>query len=109
MAGENIVHIKGDNWKAEAVESKVPVLVDFWAQWCGPCRMIAPILEELAVELAGKLKIVKVDVDENQDLATKFSIRSIPTLLVMSQGVVKEQMVGALSKAALKDKLGRYV
>jgi thioredoxin 1 len=109
MSAESIVHITGDNWDTEVVKSPLPVLVDFWAEWCGPCRAIAPILDELAGELAGKLKIVKVDVDKNQQIAGNFAIRSIPTLLVMKAGAVQEQMVGALSKTALLDKLKAYI
>ncbi len=97
------------NWKSEVLDSPIPVLVDFWAEWCGPCRALTPVLEELAPEIAGKVKIVKVNVDDNQQLAGQFGIRSIPTLLVMSGGTVKAQMVGAMNKAALKDKLAAYL
>jgi len=109
MAGENIVNIVADNWKSEVLDSAIPVVVDFWAEWCGPCKAIAPSLEELAVELQGKLKFVKVNVDGNQQLASQFGIRSIPTLLVFKGGVVQEQMVGAMNKAALKQKLDAYL
>lgn len=103
--GENVVHIKNDNWKSEVLDSDIPVLADFWAEWCAPCRVIAPILEDLAGELAGKVKIAKVDVDENRELAAEFGIRSIPSLLIFNGGSVKEQMVGAMSKADLLEKL----
>lgn len=105
MSSEHIVHIQGENWQSEVLQSTIPVLVDFWAEWCGPCKAIAPALDELAEELAGRLKIAKVNVDENQQLAGEFGIRSIPTLLVMKDGVVQEQMVGAMSKADLKSKV----
>lgn len=108
MSAENIVHIEGDNWEPEVIQSPIPVLVDFWAEWCGPCRAIAPILDEISGTLAGKVKIVKVDVDKNPQLAGSFGVRSIPTLLVLKGGTVQEQMVGALSKTALLDKLKPY-
>jgi thioredoxin 1 len=109
MASEKVVHIAGDNWQTEVMRSPIPVLVDFWAEWCGPCRAVAPILDELAGELDGRMKIAKVDVDSNQQLAGQFNIRSIPTLLVIKNGVVQAQMVGAMNKAALKAKLDAYL
>jgi thioredoxin 1 len=109
MANPNMIHISGENWKTEVVNSPIPVLVDFWAEWCGPCRVIAPLLDELAKELSGKIKVAKVNVDENQALAGQFNVRSIPTLLILKGGVVQEQMVGAMNKAALMAKVSAYL
>lgn len=109
MSGEKIVHLNESNWESEVTDSNIPILVDFWAEWCGPCRMIAPVLSELAGELSGKIKIGKVNVDENQGLAEKFHIRSIPTLLVLKKGAVQEQLVGAMRKDDLKIKLSSYL
>ncbi|MDA1043674.1 MAG: thioredoxin [Verrucomicrobia bacterium] len=109
MSNENIVQISEENWQSEVIESKIPVLVDFWAEWCGPCKAIAPLLDELATELSGKLKVAKVNVDDNQQLAGQFGIRSIPTLLVVKGGTVEAQMVGAMSKADLKQKLAPHL
>ncbi|MCU0452176.1 MAG: thioredoxin [Bacteroidetes bacterium] len=97
------------NFDAEVLNSDVPVLVDFWAVWCGPCKMIAPTVEELANEYQGKLKVGKVDVDNNQQVAMKFGIRSIPTLLVFKGGKVVDQIVGAVPKKALIDKLSKHL
>lgn len=102
---ENTIQVTGENWQSDVVGSSIPVLIDFWAEWCGPCKAIAPILDEIAGELDGKLKVAKVNVDENQQMAGEFNIRSIPTLLVMKGGVVQEQMVGAMNKATLMKKL----
>ena len=109
MAGDNVIQIDAENWQSEVMDSGVTVLVDFWAEWCGPCRAIAPTLEALADELGGKLKVAKVNVDEHQQLATQYNVRSIPTLLVVDQGTVKEQMVGALSKEDLRAKIEPYL
>lgn len=109
MASNLVVHLSAANWDTEVTKAPTPVLVDFWAEWCGPCKMIAPMISELAGELAGKIKIAKVNVDESQDLAAKFHIHSIPTLLVFKGGVVQEQMVGAVRKADLQAKLSAYI
>lgn len=109
MASDNIVVIEGDNWQSEVVDSDIPVLVDFWAEWCGPCRAIAPILEEISEEKAGSLKIAKVDVDQNKELAGEYGIRSIPTLLLIKGGEVQAQVVGAVNKSALLEKVEPHI
>ena len=109
MSDDCVVHVSNENWQTEIMESDIPVLIDFWAKWCGPCKQIGPILDELAGELRGKVKIVKVDVDNNHDLAKKFSIRALPTLLVLKSGVVQEQMVGGTTKSRLNAKLSAYL
>ena len=107
MASPLIVTLTQDNFEKEALQSTTPVLVDFWAEWCGPCKMIAPVLDELATEYQGKVKIGKVNVDDYQNLAAQYGIRSIPTLLVLKNGQVAEQMIGAKSKRDLKVSLDR--
>ncbi|HAA78335.1 TPA: thioredoxin [Candidatus Latescibacteria bacterium] len=94
-----------DNFQSEVIEGDVPVLVDFWATWCGPCLAVAPMIDELATEYEGKLKVGKVDVDAEQQLAEDFGVRSIPTLLIFKDGKMAEQIVGAVPKSQLVDKL----
>ena len=99
------MHFTDANFKKEALESHLPVLVDFWTTWCGPCKMIAPIVEELAKDYAGKVKIGKLNVDENPKTATHYSIMSIPTLIFLKHGKVMAQSAGVLNKAELKKKI----
>lgn len=107
MASPLIIPLTQENFDQQVLNSTTPVLVDFWAEWCGPCKMIAPLLDELADEYDGKVKIGKVNIDEQQALATKYGIRAIPTLLLINKGEVAEQMVGAKSKRDLKASLDR--
>lgn len=104
----NLSSVSTATFDAEVLKSAKPVLVDFWAEWCGPCKMLAPLLEEIAGEQPEKLKIVKVNVDNEQALAQKFGIVSIPTLLLFKGGVVKEQIVGLAPKKALLDKISAH-
>ena len=97
----DIKNLSLDNFDNEISSSKIPVLVDFWAEWCGPCKMLGPILEEISVDLKDKLQVVKVNLDENQDLAMKYSIRSIPTLLLFKGGELIDTKVGLLPKSDL--------
>ncbi len=98
-----IVHATDASFEQDVLQSEVPVLVDYWAEWCGPCKMIAPLLEEMISEYEGKIKVVKVDVDSNKEAAAKYNIRGIPTLMVFKSGEPVATKVGALSKSQLNE------
>jgi thioredoxin 1 len=102
MAGENVVHFDDDTFEAEVLDADTPVLVDFWAEWCGPCHMLTPIISELADEYAGKVKVGKVDVDTAQQTAARFGIQSIPTVILFDKGKAVESFVGVRRKGDYK-------
>ena len=106
---EKIAHLTTESFKATVTSSTTPVLVDFWAPWCGPCKAIAPILEELATEFDGKLTIAKVNIDEHDAVATEYNVRAIPTMILFKDGKVAETLVGMMPKATLKAKLASHV
>jgi thioredoxin 1 len=101
FVSENIVHITDDSFEEQVLQSQTPVLVDYWAEWCGPCKMIAPALDQIAQEYAGRLKIAKLNIDENQATPPKYGIRGIPTLMIFKNGNLEATKVGALSKTQL--------
>jgi thioredoxin 1 len=101
MASDLIKHVSDASFQADVLESKTPVLVDFWAEWCGPCKMIAPILDEVAGAYQGRVQVAKVNVDDNRDVPAKFGIRGIPTLIMFKDGQIAATKVGALTKAQL--------
>ena len=107
MAAANIVTLNQANFQKEALASTLPVLVDFWAEWCGPCKMIAPVLDEVATEYEGRIVVGKVNIDEDQSLAAEYGVRAIPTLLLFKNGQVIEQIVGLRSKRDLKSSLDK--
>ncbi|MES9888754.1 MAG: thioredoxin TrxA [Candidatus Sedimenticola sp. 6PFRAG1] len=98
---EQIVHVTDDSFEAEVLQSGVPVLIDYWAEWCGPCKMIAPVLDEIAGEYAGKIKLAKLNIDDNPNTPPRYGIRGIPTLMLFKDGEVEATKVGAVSKSQL--------
>ena len=109
MSSLNIVTLTAENFEQEVIKSPTPVLVDFWAEWCGPCKMIAPVLEDIAKEHAGKLQIAKLNVDDNPNIARRYDVMSIPTLLLFTDGEVKKRLVGAKGKAQLLEELSEFI
>ncbi len=107
MASDKIVTATNDNFQTEVLQSSEPVLVDFWAQWCGPCRMVAPVLDQLADEMQGKVKIAKLNVDENQETAYQFQVSSIPTFILFKDGKMADRTMGALPKSAFESFINR--
>ncbi len=109
MANSKVMTVDQKNFQNDVLKSDKPVLIDFWASWCGPCRMVAPVLDELADELDGKVKIAKVNVDENQDLAMQFRVSSIPAFILFKNGEVVERAAGAMPKAMFKNLLAQHI
>ncbi|NCO75461.1 MAG: thioredoxin [Cyanobacteria bacterium] len=104
-----VTEVKEADFKEVVLESELPVLVDFWAPWCGPCRMVAPVVEEIAQQYEGKVKVVKLNTDENPQIASQYGIRSIPTLMVFKDGEKKEMVVGAVPKTTLANTLEKHL
>jgi len=109
MASDKVIQVNEGNFEDQVIKGKGLILVDFWAEWCGPCRMVAPILEDLAVEYEGQATVTKLNVDENQRIAARFGIRSIPTVLFFKDGSQVEQVIGAQPKSAFKAKIQQHL
>ena len=107
MASEKVVTLSEDNWEQEVLKSDTPVLVDFWAAWCGPCRMVAPVLDQIANEMDGKVRVAKLDVDSNQKIAYQFQVSSIPTFILFKDGQMADRIMGALPKSAFESFINR--
>ncbi len=108
MASENILTLDNANFQQE-IDSDTPTLVDFWAAWCGPCKTVAPVLEEIASEMEGKVRIAKLDIDANQEIASRFDVQGIPTFLLFQNGEIKDRMMGALPKSAFQRFIDRNI
>ncbi len=106
MPGNNLIEVTDANFADEVLQSEIPVIVDFWADWCAPCRMVSPVIEELAVEMAGRVKVAKLNVDSNRETAARYDIMSIPTVILFEGGEVGKQVIGALSRESLVRELG---
>jgi thioredoxin 1 len=106
---ETIIDITDDTFDQEVLDSEIPILVDYWAEWCGPCTMIAPMIDEIALEYAGKLKVAKLNIDENQETPKKYVVRGIPTLMIFKHGELAATKVGALSKSQLTAFIDQHV
>jgi thioredoxin 1 len=109
MAEENVINVTSENFEQEVLKSEQTVLVDFWAGWCGPCRMVGPIIEELAQDYSGKLKVGKLNVDEQGELSAKFKVMSIPTIIVFKNGEVVDKAIGARSKAEFENMISKHI
>jgi thioredoxin 1 len=109
MASDNIVTLTSSNFDEETRRSETPILVDFWAEWCGPCRIVAPVLEQLAADYQGRARVGKVNVDEHSGIASRYGVQSIPTLLLFKQGKVVEQYIGATSRDVLAKLLDKHL
>lgn len=109
MANDKITIVGDDNFASEVLGSSTPVLVDFWAEWCGPCRMVAPTLDQLATELDGKVRIAKLNVDDNQRVAMQYNVSSIPTFILFKDGKIADRLMGAMPKAAFSSFLSKHV
>jgi thioredoxin 1 len=109
MSEENIVHVSDEVFEEKVIKADQPVLVDFWAAWCGPCKAIAPTLEALADEYAGKLRVAKLDVDANPKMATKYGVRAIPTMILFKGGEIKGQITGAVGKAQIENAIKKVL
>ena len=107
--GKNTINVSDQTFKAEVLESEVPVLVDFWAEWCGPCKMIAPMIDEFAAENAGKIKVCKLDVEQGPQTASEYGVMNIPTIMFFKGGEVKDKVIGVVSKGDLTARISEHI